>query len=82
MKTRLILITIFSVCAFALGVKAQDLAGKKIYINPGHGGYDAETGTKVAGEFANGWRSDGTDATDRWVPTIPYPSATSEGFWE
>ena len=66
----------------AANVSAQNLTGKKIYINPGHGGYEATTGTKVTGQFANGWRSDGSEATDRWSASIPYPTVTEEGFWE
>lgn len=65
-----------------MGAVAQSLAGKKIYINPGHGGYEATTGTPVPGQFANGYRPDGSAATDRWVSTIPYPSVCEEGVWE
>lgn len=61
---------------------AGSLAGKKIYLNPGHGGYEATTGTYIQGQFANGYRPDGSAATDRWVPTIPYPSICEEGVWE
>ena len=68
--------------AGALGAQAQTIAGKKIYLNPGHGGYEATTGTVVPGQFANGYRSDGSVATDRWVATIPYPKVCEEGVWE
>ncbi len=61
---------------------AESLAGKKIYLNPGHGGYEATTGTYIPGQFANGYRSDGSAATDRWVATIPYPTVCEEGVWE
>lgn len=61
---------------------AQNLAGKKIYLNPGHGGYEASCGAVVPGQFANGYRSDGSTATDRWVSTIPYPNICEEGVWE
>lgn len=61
---------------------AGSLAGKKIYLNPGHGGYEATTGTYIPGQFANGYRSDGSTATDRWVATIPYPTVCEEGVWE
>lgn len=61
---------------------AQTLQGKKIYINPGHGGYEASTGTHIPGQFANGYRSDGSVATDRWNPTIPFPNVCPEGCWE
>lgn len=61
---------------------AQTLQGKKIYINPGHGGYEASSGTRVPGAFANGYRSDGSVSTDRWNPTIPFPNVCEEGCWE
>lgn len=61
---------------------AQSLEGKKIYINPGHGGYEASQGARIPGEFANGYRSDGSNSTDRWNPTIPFPSVCEEGCWE
>ena len=52
--------------AGALGAQAQTIAGKKIYLNPGHGGYDATPGI----------------GNDRWVATIPYPKVCEEGVWE
>lgn len=61
---------------------AQTLEGKKIYVNPGHGGFEASQGTRIPGEFANGYRSDGSTSTDRWNPTIPYPNVCEEGCWE
>lgn len=61
---------------------AQSLAGKKIYINPGHGGFEASATTYIPGQFANGYRSDGSVATDRWNATVPYPNVCEEGCWE
>lgn len=61
---------------------AQTLQGKKIYINPGHGGFEASQGTRVQGAFANGYRSDGSNSTDRWNATIPFPNVCEEGCWE
>lgn len=68
--------------AFAVPASAQSLEGKKIYINPGHGGYEATATTRIEGQFGNGYRPDGSNATDRWVSTIPYPSVCEEGVWE
>ena len=52
---------------FATTINAKDLTGVKIYINPGHGGYNV-----------------GGSNDDRFIPTIPYQTATEEGlgFWE
>ncbi|MDE5628442.1 MAG: N-acetylmuramoyl-L-alanine amidase [Muribaculaceae bacterium] len=61
---------------------AQSLQGKKIYINPGHGGFEASQGVWIPGEFANGFRPDGSNSTDRWNATIPYPSVCEDGCWE
>ncbi|MDE6467441.1 MAG: N-acetylmuramoyl-L-alanine amidase, partial [Muribaculaceae bacterium] len=61
---------------------AQNLTGKKIYINPGHGGFEATSGVRIPGEFANGYRSDGSVATDRWNASIPFPTVCEEGCWE
>ena len=55
-----------ALCAAMFMADAGNLAGKKIYLNPGHGGYEASKGTRIPGVFANGYRSDGSDATDRW----------------
>lgn len=76
-----------ALCALVLtvpfaGAVAQTLAGKKIYINPGHGGYEAVSTTYIPGQFANGYRSDGSSSTDRWVATVPYPSVCEDGVWE
>ena len=68
--------------AVAVPASAQSLQGKKIYINPGHGGYEATTGTRIEGQFANGYRSDGSNSTDRWNSTVPFPSVCEEGCWE
>lgn len=65
-----------SMALLAGTANAADLTGKKIYINPGHGGYGATSNDP------DGTRSDGTSATDRWVATIPYPNVCEEGFWE
>lgn len=46
---------------------AKDLTGIKIYVNPGHGGYDNTPG--VTGD-------------DRFVATIPFPNETEDAFWE
>ncbi|MCH5220333.1 MAG: N-acetylmuramoyl-L-alanine amidase [Muribaculaceae bacterium] len=76
---------LFSALLLALpfvGAHAQSLAGKRIYINPGHGGYEAVATTPIPGQFGNGYRSDGSAATDRWVSTIPYPNVCEEGVWE
>lgn len=61
---------------------AQNLTGKKVYINPGHGGFEATAGVRIPGEFANGYRSDGSVATDRWNASIPFPTVCEEGCWE
>ncbi len=64
------------------GANAQNLTGKKVYINPGHGGFEASAGVRIPGEFANGYRSDGSVSTDRWNPSIPFPTVCEEGCWE
>lgn len=64
------------------GAAAQTLTGKKIYINPGHGGYEAVATTPIANTFANGYRPDGSNSTDRWVATVPFPTVCEEGTWE
>ena len=46
---------------------AKDLSGVKIYINPGHGGYD---------------NNPGATTDDRFVPTIPFQTESEAGFWE
>ena len=71
-----------ALCAAVFMADAGNLAGKKIYLNPGHGGYEASKGTRIPGVFANGYRSDGSDATDRWNATIPFPNVCEEGCWE
>jgi N-acetylmuramoyl-L-alanine amidase len=73
---------IFLSFAIVMSASAQSLQGKKIYINPGHGGYEASQGTYIPGEFANGYRSDGSTSTDRWNATIPFPTVCEEGVWE
>ena len=82
MKKLTIALCALAISASLTGADAQTLAGKKIYINPGHGGYEAVATTPVAGTFANGYRSDGSNATDRWNATVPYPSVCEEGCWE
>ncbi len=69
-----------SLGSFAAG--AQDLSGKKVYINPGHGGFEATSGVRIPGEFGNGYRPDGSVSTDRWNPSIPFPTVCEEGCWE
>lgn len=77
-----LLLSALAALLVAATADAESLAGKKIYINPGHGGFEASAGTKVPGVFTNGYRSDGSVATDRWNATIPYPNVCEEGCWE
>lgn len=39
---------------FALSVQAKDLSGVKIYVNPGHGGYDSDDRNMAISPFAQG----------------------------
>lgn len=78
---KLVLSAVIALCVVPFA-GAQTLQGKKIYINPGHGGFEATTGTRIDGKFANGYRSDGSVATDRWNATIPFPTVCEEGCWE
>ena len=36
-----------ALCAAMFMADAGNLAGKKIYLNPGHGGYEASKGTQI-----------------------------------
>lgn len=77
-----LLLSALAAVVLASSADAESLAGKKIYLNPGHGGFEASAGTKVPGVFTNGYRSDGSVATDRWNATIPFPNVCEEGCWE
>ena len=54
-----------ALCCITLA--AKDLTGIKIYVNPGHGGYDTGSGTNV---------------DDRNVPSPGHPAGDVTGFWE
>lgn len=62
-------------------MSAKDFTGKKVYINPGHGGY-------WKGVFVEGLVDDAGNVLsprfgdDRFVPTIPFPDKSEAGFWE
>lgn len=77
-----LVIAALSAASLFASASAQDLSGKKVYLNPGHGGFEATTGTRIAGEFGNGYRPDGSVSTDRWNPSIPFPTVCEEGCWE
>ena len=79
---RKLLVAVIAFLLTAPLVGAGNLAGKKIYINPGHGGFEATAGTRIPGQFGNGYRPDGSVSTDRWNPSIPYPNVCEEGCWE
>ena len=60
------ILLLFVILYFPL-VAAKDLTGIKIYVNPGHGGYD------VTGD---------SNTDDRNVPVIGHPAGDTTGFWE
>ena len=61
-----IFLFIFIVLCYSI-VAAKDLTGIKIYVNPGHGGYD------ITGN---------TNTDDRNVPTLGHAAGDTTGFWE
>ena len=62
-------------------IGATDMTGKKVYINPGHGGY--WNGGTIEQELdANGNVVTARKGNDRFVATIPYPAESEAGFWE
>ena len=72
-------------CAVALcsiaAMSAGDMTGKKVYINPGHGGY-WNGGTIEQEVDANGNVITPRKGNDRFVATIPFPTESEAGFWE
>ncbi len=62
-------------------IGAADMTGKKVYINPGHGGY-WNGGTIEQEVDANGNVVTPRKGNDRFVATIPYPTESEAGFWE
>ena len=60
---------------------AVDMTGKKVYINPGHGGYwngaTVEQVTDGSGKVITPRKGN-----DRFVATIPFPAESEAGFWE
>lgn len=77
-----VLLSVLAALVLAGSASAQNLAGKKIYLNPGHGGFEASATTPIPGQFGNGYRPDGSVATDRWNPSIPFPTVDEGGCWE
>lgn len=67
MKLKRIAVYALVMVSFAFSISAKDLTGVKIYINPGHGGYN---------------NTPGVEGDDRFVPTIPFPDESEAGFWE
>lgn len=66
-------------CATTIG--AADMTGKKVYINPGHGGY-WNGGTIEQEVDASGNVISPRKGNDRFVATIPFPTESEAGFWE
>lgn len=62
-------------------IGAADMTGKKVYINPGHGGY-WNGGTIEQEVDASGNVITPRKGNDRFVATIPYPTESEAGFWE
>ena len=76
-----ILLSVLMMLVGLTQIQAADMTGKKVYINPGHGGYwnggtidqeVDEAGNIVVARKGN----------DRFVATIPYPEESEAGFWE
>ncbi len=65
---KLKLIAVFAILSMSFAsIAAKDLTGIKIYVNPGHGGYN---------------NTPGETGDDRFVATIPFPSESEDAFWE
>lgn len=60
---------------------AKDMTGKKVYINPGHGGY-WNGGYVAAVTDSLGNEVSPRKGNDRFVATIPFPDESCVGYWE
>lgn len=77
---KVILTTALALCCVTT-IGAADMTGKKVYINPGHGGYwnggTIEQVTDAAGNVITPRKGN-----DRFVATIPFPTESEAGYWE
>lgn len=79
MKKIILSVALMLCCGATIG--AADMKGKKVYINPGHGGY-WNGGTIEQEVDANGNVITPRKGNDRFVATIPFPNESEEGYWE
>lgn len=79
MKKIILSVALMLCCGATIG--AADMKGKKVYINPGHGGY-WNGGTIEQEVDANGNVITPRKGNDRFVATIPFPTESEAGFWE